>query len=370
MKLNGKYYRSVWIDESDKEAVCIFDQRELPFKVVIKKLRTVEQAAIAIKDMHLRGAPLIGAVGAFSIYLAALEAKKNNVENFLSFIEDCADKIKKTRPTAVNLMWAVDFMIAKIRDMQNLDKVIAVSLEEAEKITAEDAEMSRQIGIHGAKLIREISKKKSGDTVNILTHCNAGWLATVDYGTALAPIYEAFNQGIKVHVWVDETRPRNQGARLTAFELSQQGVPHTLIADNTGGHLMQHEMVDMVIVGSDRTTRCGDVANKIGTYLKALAAKDNGIPFYAALPSSTFDWSLRDGVKEIPIEERDSDEVKYIEGYNGKKIVKVLLTNESSNALNYGFDVTPAKLVDGIITERGVCAANEKALMKMFPEFA
>ncbi|NOX72052.1 MAG: S-methyl-5-thioribose-1-phosphate isomerase, partial [Candidatus Micrarchaeota archaeon] len=240
-----------------------------------------------------------------------------------------------------------------------------IALEVALKIANEDAEFCRRLGEHGAKIIEEISKKKNGDTVNILTHCNAGWLAFVDYGSATAPIYAAFERGIKIHVWVDETRPRNQGARLTAWELGQHGVPHTVIADNVGGHLMQHGMVDMVIVGTDRTTRTGDVANKIGTYLKALAAKDNNVPFYVALPSSSFDWDIRDGVKEIPIEERGGDEVRYIQGLADGEIKKVLLMPEGSPAANYAFDVTPARLVTGLITEKGVCKANEDEIVKL-----
>ncbi|MGZ3882286.1 MAG: S-methyl-5-thioribose-1-phosphate isomerase, partial [Flavisolibacter sp.] len=276
--------------------------------------------------------------------------------------------LKATRPTAVNLAWAVDRQLVAIKKGNSIAEKIEIVLTVAKEIADEDAEHCRRIGEYGLKLIEEISRKKNGDTVNILTHCNAGWLAFVDYGSATAAIYAAHDKGIKVHVWVDESRPRNQGAALTAWELSQHGVPNTVIADNTGGHLMQHGMVDLVIVGSDRTTRTGDVANKIGTYLKALAAKDNKIPFYAALPSSSIDWQMEDGLKEIVIEERDGDEVKFIEGLCEGEIKKVLLTPANTKATNYGFDVTPARLVTGLITERGICEANKKSILDLFPE--
>ncbi|MGZ3853100.1 MAG: S-methyl-5-thioribose-1-phosphate isomerase, partial [Flavisolibacter sp.] len=312
MKVNGKAFRTIWLKPGDEGVIQIIDQRHLPHRFVIEDLETVEQMVRAIKDMHLRGAGLIGAAAGFGMYLAALEAPKN--DSFDEFISKAAESLKATRPTAVNLAWAVDRQLVAIQKGNSIAEMIEIAVTVAKEIADEDAENCRRIGEHGLKLIEEISRKKNGDTVNILTHCNAGWLAFVDYGSATAAIYAAHDKGIKVHVWVDETRPRNQGAALTAWELSQHGVPNTVIADNTGGHLMQHGMVDMVIVGSDRTTRTGDVANKIGTYLKALAAKDNKIPFYAALPSSSIDWQMEDGLKEIVIEERDGDEVKFIEG--------------------------------------------------------
>lgn len=266
------------------------------------------------------------------------------------------------------MAWAVKKQLDSIKKEKSLDEKIEVALKIANNITDESVEQCRMIGVHGLKIIEEINKKKKGEPVNILTHCNAGWLACVDYGTAISPIYAAFDKGIKVHVWVDETRPRNQGARLTAWELLNHGVPHTVIPDNVGGHLMQHGMVDMVIVGSDRTTYTGDVANKIGTYLKALAAKDNNVPFYVALPSSTFEWKMRDGVKEIPIEQRGDEEVKYARGFNEGKIKEVLLTPRDSPSANYAFDVTPRRLITGLITERGICKASEEGVLELYPE--
>jgi methylthioribose-1-phosphate isomerase len=366
MNINGKHYRTIWLKEDNNSVVQIIDQRWLPHKFVIEDLKTVDDFENAIKNMHLRGAGLIGAAAGYGMYIAALEAPKD--ESFDNFLAESGEKLKATRPTAVNLELAVKRQLTVIKEGSSFKDKISIAFETARKIADEDAEYCRMIGEHGMKIIEEISKRKNGETVNILTHCNAGWLAFVDYGSATAPIYAAFNKGIKVHVWVDETRPRNQGARLTAWELEQHEVPNTVIVDNTGGHLMQHGLVDMVIVGSDRTTYTGDVANKIGTYLKALAAKDNNIPFYAALPSSTFDWETRDGVKEIPIEERGSEEVKYIQGFCEGEIKKVLLTPEKNNAANYAFDVTPARLVTGLITERGICKANEKSILELYPE--
>lgn len=365
MNINGKHYRTIWLKEDNSSVVQIIDQRWLPHKFVIEDLKTVDDFENAIKNMHLRGAGLIGAAAGYGLYIAALNAPKYDFERY---IKVSAKKLRKTRPTAINLSFAVEKQLKNISNACSNNDKIRIALNTAKEIADQDAEFCRRIGQHGLKLIEEISKRKNGKTVNILTHCNAGWLAFVDYGSATAPIYAAFNKGIKVHVWVDETRPRNQGARLTAWELGQHEVPNTVIVDNTGGHLMQHGLVDMVIVGSDRTTYTGDVANKIGTYLKALAAKDNNIPFYAALPSSTFDWETRDGVKEIPIEERGSEEVKYIQGFCEGKIKKVLLTPKKNNAANYAFDVTPARLVTGIITERGICKANEKSILKLYPE--
>ena len=366
MKVNGQAYRTIWISESDNKKIKVIDQRFLPHRFVIEELSTLAQFAIVIKDMHIRGAGLIGATAGYGMYVAALEAPHN--DSFDAFMKDAGEILKATRPTAVNLAWAVDKQFKAIQSCQSIQDKINITLETANIIANEDAEHCNLIGEHGLKIIEAISEKKKGETVNILTHCNAGWLAFVDYGSATAPIYAAHAKGINLHVWVDETRPRNQGASLTAWELGQQGIPHTIIADNTGGHLMQHGMVDMIIVGSDRTTYTGDVANKIGTYLKALAAKDNNIPFYAALPSSSIDWTIEDGLKEIEIEKRNADEVKYIEGLCDGEIKKVLLTPENSNAANYGFDVTPARLITGIITERGICEANKNSILNLFPE--
>jgi methylthioribose-1-phosphate isomerase len=359
MNVNGKHYRTIWVKKGDNKTIQIIDQRKLPHEFIVKDLKTVDDFYSAIKDMLVRGAPLIGATASYGMYAAALEDDSD------AHLKKAAQKLISSRPTAIDLKWAVEKQLAALKNSKNRVKT---AFETANKITEDYVEMCRMIGIHGVKIIEAIAKKKKGAVVNILTHCNAGWLATVDYGTATAPIYETFNRKIKIHIWVDETRPWNQGAKLTAWELGKHGVPHTLIADNVGGHLMQHGMVDMCIVGSDRTTRTGDVANKIGTYLKALAAKDNGIPFYVALPSSTFDWKMKDGVKEIPIEERGSDEVKYVEGICDGKKRKVLIAPEESPAKNYGFDVTPRRLITGLITERGICKANEKSILKLFPE--
>jgi methylthioribose-1-phosphate isomerase len=366
MLINQKHFRTIWLKEGNDKVIQIIDQRYLPHQLVIEDLANVEDFVIAIKDMHVRGAGLIGATAGYGMYIAAIEASSSNT--FDDFLMDAAQKLKATRPTAVNLEWAVNRQLSAINEVLTKEDKIKIAKITAKEIADEDAEFCRNIGLHGVKLIDTISKRKKGEVVNILTHCNAGWLAFVDYGTATAPIYEAFNRGIKIHVWVDETRPRNQGASLTAWELLNHGVPHTIIADNTGGHLMQHGMVDMVITGTDRVTRTGDVANKIGTYLKALAANDNNVPFYVALPSSTFDWGIRNGLKEIPIETRDPDEVKYMHGLCNGELKKVLVTPENSPAANYGFDVTPARLISGLITERGICEAGEEGILKLFPE--
>ena len=368
MKVNGKPFRTIWLKEDDPKIVQIIDQRHLPHKFIIEDLTTVDEVARSIKDMHVRGAGLIGATAGWGMYVAALHAPKDSPENFMKSLASDGKKLIATRPTAVNLEWAVQRQLEEVEKAGSVEDKLNRVREIAGIIADEDADFCRRIGEYGSSIIEEISRKKKGDTVNVLTHCNAGWLAFVDYGTATSPVYAAFDRGIKVHVWVDETRPRNQGARLTAWELGQHGVPHTVIADNVGGHLMQHGLVDMVITGTDRTTYTGDVANKIGTYLKALAARDNNIPFYVALPSSTFDWKIRDGVKEIPIEERGSTEVKHIQGLLDGDIRKVLLTPESSNAANYAFDVTPARLVTGLITERGICDASEEGVLKLYPE--
>ncbi|MDA3904782.1 MAG: S-methyl-5-thioribose-1-phosphate isomerase [Bacteroidales bacterium] len=369
MIVNGKHFRTIWINPKNKKSVQIIDQRKLPFSFEIETFRNVKEIAFAIKDMHLRGAGLIGAAGAYGMYLAVIEAIKQT--DFVKSIQDSANLLKATRPTAVNLSWAVDLMLNKILvdANKNGEDKVEQALFMAEFIANQDAEACRMIGEHGISLIREISQKKNGETVNILTHCNAGWLAFVDFGSATAPIYAAFEEGIDIHIWVDETRPRNQGARLTSWELEQQGIKHTVITDNAGGYLMQKGMVDMVIVGSDRTSKTGDVANKIGTYLKALAAKDNDIPFYVALPSSTIDWKIENGLKEISIEERNPREISHIEGIYNDELVEILITPEKNVGSNYGFDITPARLVTGLITERGICKANQESIFKLFPEY-
>ncbi len=366
MKAAGKHYRTIWLDEKNDTVVSIIDQRFLPHKFIIENITTVSEMISAIADMHVRGAGLIGAAAGYGMYLAALEAEEK--EAFNNRLMKAATDLKASRPTAVNLEWAVNKQLSAISNAASIKEKIAATKHTAQLIADEDAEYCRRIGEHGLAIIEQISKNKKGEVVNILTHCNAGWLAFIDYGSATAAIYEAHKRGIKLHVWVDETRPRNQGASLTAWELLQEGVPHTVIADNTGGHLMQHSMVDMVITGADRVTRAGDAANKIGTYLKALAAFDNKIPFYVALPSSTFDWNISDGLKEIKIEERSSDEVKYIQGLCEGELKTILVTPLDSPAVNYGFDVTPSRLITGLITERGICRANEKSILELFPE--
>lgn len=366
MKVGGIDYRTIWLSEEDNSVIRIIDQRFLPHQFVIEDLHSVAEVVQAIKEMHVRGAGLIGAAAGYGMYLAAMEAGKT--DSFDEHLQHCAALLKSARPTAVNPEQAIKRQLKAIMSASTVSEKIAIAKESAISIADEDADHCRKIGLNGVSIIEQIAKKKSGATVNILTHCNAGWLAFVDYGSATAPIYEAAQRGIDVQVWVDETRPRNQGAGLTAWELINQGIPHTVITDNAGGHLMQHGLVDMVITGADRVTRSGDAANKIGTYLKALAAHDNQIPFYVALPSSTFDWNITDGVKEIRIEERSADEVKYIEGWDGNKISKVLITPSHSPAANYGFDVTPARLITGLITERGICNSNEDEILKLFPE--
>lgn len=368
MLIHNKHYRTIWLKEDNESVVRIIDQLYLPHQFVIASVSSSDEMIKAIKDMQVRGAGLIGAAAGYGMYLAALEASGKN--NFEEHLHERAMKLKATRPTAVNLAWAVDRQLTAIAKGNTVAEKVVIARNTADQIADEDAAFCNQAGKHGAAIIEAISKQKQGAVVNILTHCNAGWLAFVDYGTATAPIYEAFNRGINVHVWVDETRPRNQGASLTAWELLNHGVQHTVIADNTGGHLMQHGLVDMVITGADRVTRNGDAANKIGTYLKALAARDNQIPFYVALPSSTIDWQIHDGVAEIPIETRDADEVKYIQGLCDGELKRVLVTPEGSPAANYGFDVTPSRLITGLITERGICEASESGLLRLFPEQA
>ena len=377
MNVHGRHYRTIWLRPGDGRTVEIIDQRALPHRFVIEKITTVTQMAAAISEMHVRGAGLIGASAGWGMYLAALAIFSNARSRTADArLAEAATLLKSTRPTAVNLAWAVDRQLAAIARGSTSRAKISIARETAALIADEDAAACRAIGGHGLPLIRRISRRKVGAPVNVLTHCNAGWLAFVDHGSATAPIYAAHDAGIAVHVWVDETRPRSQGAKLTAWELGQHGVPHTIVADNTGGHLMQRGMVDMVITGTDRTTRTGDVANKIGTYLKALAARDNRIPFYVALPSSSFDWKMRDGLLEIPIEERGSEEVKFADGLlvgaNGRtgRHAEVLIAPPESPAANYGFDVTPARLVTGLITERGLCRADEKSIVALFPEHA
>jgi methylthioribose-1-phosphate isomerase len=369
MDVEGKRYRTIWVKDDNDRVIQIIDQRKLPHEFVIFNINNVSDAATAIKDMYVRGAGLIGATAGYGMYLAALESSKENNASFDKDMYGFANQLTATRPTAKNLEWAVERQLLAIKSMNTPEDKIKIAFQVAKEIADEDAENCQVLGKHGCQLIEEISKKKGGKTVNILTHCNAGWLAFVDYGSATAPIYAAYDKGIKVHVWVDETRPRNQGASLTSWEFGNHGVPHTLIADNVGGHLMQHGLVDMCIVGTDRTTYRGDVANKIGTYLKALAAKDNNVPFYVALPSSTFDWELGDGINEIPIEERDPEEVRFVFGKNPDgKVEKVLICPESTKAGNYAFDVTPSRLVTGLITERGICEASSEGIYKLYPE--
>jgi len=364
MKVNGEQTRSVWV-EADGVTVGIIDQTLLPYRYVTLRLETVADAARAIKSMQVRGAPLIGAVAAYGMALAMREDASD------AGLEHAYALLIATRPTAINLKWALDEMMAAVRNRARAERVEA-AYKRAQDIADEDVEINAAIGRHGLKLIEEIAAtKKPGEPVNVLTHCNAGWLATVDWGTATSPIYQAHDRGIPIHVWVDETRPRNQGASLTAWELGQHGVPHTVIPDNTGGHLMQHRRVDLAIVGTDRVTAQGDVCNKIGTYLKALAAKDNNVPFYVALPSPTIDFSVSDGVSEIPIEQRGAEEVTTMTGVTADgRIESVRIVPEGSNVANYGFDVTPARLVTGLITERGVIVPDRAALAQAFPERA
>ena len=355
MNVEGVPYRSIWLNH-DGWSVDVIDQTRLPHAFEIENLRTLEDACIAIRDMIVRGAPLIGATAAYGYSLALREDASD------TGMQQAYDELLATRPTAVNLRWALDRMRGVIGALPAADRV-AAALAEANRIADEDVETNRQIGEHGLELIREIAANKSaGEPVNILTHCNAGWLATVDWGTATAPMYLAHNEGIPLHIWVDETRPRNQGAHLTAWELGHHGIDHSLIVDNTGGHLMQHGMVDLCLVGSDRTASNGDVCNKIGTYLKALAANDNGVPFYVCLPSSTIDWTIASG-REIPIEQRDSREVSEITGkHSGGDIETVTIAPDNTHSANYAFDVTPSRLVTGLITEQGISKPTEISL--------
>ncbi len=356
--------RPIWL-AADGKTVRIIDQRRLPHELAVVDLADEDDAIAAISDMCVRGAPLIGVTGAYGVYLAAGRAAGGSDPDGL--LSEACRRIKNARPTAVNLSWAVDRVAARIAALAPAERAEAAK-NEASAIAEEEAENCRRIARHGLSLIEEIREKKKGAQVNLLTHCNAGWLACVEYGTATAPMYAAFEAGIDIHVWVDETRPLNQGSRLTAWELGRRGIAHTVVTDNAGGHLMQRGMVDLVIVGTDRTTAAGDVANKIGTYLKALAARDNGVPFYVALPSSTFDWELTDGIAQIPIEERDPDEVRRVSGLDGNTVRRVLVPPADSPAANPAFDVTPARLVTGFITERGICRATSADIRRLFPE--
>jgi len=363
LKIQNKHYHTIWLKEAGNRVVQVIDQRKIPFRFEIFDIETVDDTCFAISEMVVRGAPLIGIAAAYGMYLAVLNSDETDFEKYIGQI---AEKLKSTRPTAVNLAFSVDKIHAFILKNTGSINLPEIVLEEVERMKMAEVAHSEKIGELGLTLIVEIYARKK-QTVNILTHCNAGWLACIDWGTATAPIYKAHMKGIPVHVWVDETRPRNQGAKLTAFELGEEGVPHTIIPDNTGGHLMQHGMVDLVIVGSDRTTATGDVANKIGTYLKALAAFDNNIPFYVALPSSSFDFTMNDGISEIPIEQRNAAEVTEMEGMLNGQIETVRIIPENSPVANYGFDVTPARLVTGLITERGICKANKESILTMFP---
>jgi methylthioribose-1-phosphate isomerase len=371
VNVGGRHFRTIWLKPDDDCVVQLIDQRFLPHRFVIEEVRTVQQMATAIREMHVRGAGLIGASAGYGMYLAAVEAaSRPAAAGFDEHILAAATQLKATRPTAVNLSWAIERQLKNISNGKIDPEKVALALCTANLIADEDVKHCRMIGQHGLKLIREIARKKAGKRVNVLTHCNAGWLAFVDYGSATAPIYAAHDSGLPVHVWVAETRPRNQGSKLTAWELGEHGVPHTVIADSAAGHLMQRQEVDLVLVGTDRTTFSGDVANKIGTYLKALAAKDNNVPFYVALPSSSIDWTMRDGLKQIPIEQRGADEIKRVDGWFDGQQIEVRIAPKDSQAANYGFDVTPRHLVSGLITERGVCDATEKSIRTLFSEHA
>ena len=361
MKVADKTYRSIWLDQQ-APLVHVIDQTVLPFRFDVRTLNTVDAAAEAIGTMVVRGAPLIGVTAACGLYLAC------HADSSDSNLHHACEQLLHARPTAVNLRWALDRILPTLLETPTVSRTTTARTL-AQQLCDEDVATNSAIGDHGLELIKRHAHRSGTTTVNILTHCNAGWLATVDWGTALSPVFKAHDSGISIHVWVDETRPRNQGASLTAWELGAHGIPHTVIADNAGGHLMQHQQVDLCIVGSDRTTRTGDVCNKIGTYLKALAAHDNDIPFYAALPSSTIDWSVHDGILEIPIEERSAEEVTHINGIDREnRMTRVRLSPNDSPAANPAFDVTPRRFMTGIITERGIARASEAALLDLFPE--
>ena len=363
MVASRENFRTIWPHADERGVVQIIDQRLLPHEYRIHDLTSWQDAEVAIREMYVRGAPLIGATAAWGLYLAAFRSGGAAEE-----VRSAAAGLLASRPTAVNLRWAVERVLERVHD--DGQDLVSTLRSEAAAICDEDVAISRGIGEHGVTLLEAIAREKRDGPVNILTHCNAGALATINWGTATAPMYVALERGIDIHVWVDETRPRNQGSQLTAWELGEAGIPHTLVVDNAGGHLMQHGMIDIVITGTDRTTRTGDVANKIGTYLKALAAYDNGVPFYVGLPSTTIDWTIEDGVEQIPIEERDSHEVSHIRGALGDETVEVRTTTKDTPISNYAFDVTPARLVTGLITERGICDASEAGLTELFPEHA
>jgi len=362
MKIDGVAYRSIWLDD-DGWSVHIFDQTRLPHEILILRLTTAQESARAIRSMQVRGAPLIGATAAYGICLALRDDPSD------AALERAYGQLLETRPTAINLRWALDEMRREVKSRPTAERV-AAAYRRAGELCDEDVAINRAIGQHGLSVIKEAQTRAGGRrTINILTHCNAGWLATVDWGTALAPIYMAYDLGIPVHVWVDETRPRNQGAGLTTWELGRHGVPNTVIVDSAGGHLMQHGMVDLCIVGTDRVTAQGDVCNKIGTYLKALAARDNDLPFYVALPGPTIDWSVVDGLREIPIEERDPAEITRVVGRDADgRLASVEVTPPGTMAANFGFDVTPARLVTALITERGIAPPSRDGLLRLYPE--
>ncbi len=362
MKIDGTPYRSIWVDSDDGWSVHILDQTKLPWSLEMRRLTELEEVALAIQTMQVRGAPLIGATAAYGLCLALRSSPSSER------LEQAAQMLRSTRPTAINLGWALDRMLTRLRNTLP-EQRLQTAYREAAAIADEDIEQNHMIGCHGLPLFQAIAERRQNGRVNVLTHCNAGWLATVDWGTALAPIYQAHDAGLDVHVWVDETRPRNQGASLTAWELGKHGVRHSVIADNAGGHLMQHGEVDLAIVGADRVTRRGDVANKIGTYLKALAARDNHLPFWVAAPSSTIDWTTSDGIADIPIEQRNAEEVTHMTGRAPDgSIATVQVAPGGSPANNPAFDVTPARLITGLITERGRCDASADGLLALFPE--
>ncbi len=360
MDINGTHYRTIWL-EDDGWSVGIIDQTLLPHEFLIARLTTLDEVCVAIEKMQVRGAPLIGVTAAYGL---ALAVRRDASDQSLS---QAIERLAATRPTAVNLQWALEKVRSAVENLSGEDRVSA-AYAKAAGLAEEDVSACVRIGRHGAELIYDLAGGKRNQPVRILTHCNAGWLATVDWGTALAPVYRAHDAGVPVHVWVDETRPRNQGAALTMWELMAHGIPCTLVADNAGGHLMQKGMVDLCLVGTDRTTRRGDVANKIGTYLKALAARDNGVPFYVAAPSSSIDWQLDDGLAEIPIEERSHEEVTQVVGRNGAEVQTVEIAPPGAKAANFAFDVTPARLVTALVTDRGVCPASREGLISRFPE--
>ncbi len=368
METGKRPFRPIWLD-TDSGAVTVIDQRSLPHELATLTLDSVDRVVYAIQEMVVRGAPLIGITAAWGV-VVAVETLPEGAADPLDRLRRRCERIRAARPTAVNLRWAVDRVWSAVTRHDDPERWREAARGAAHDITEAEAECCRRIGENGLPLIEEARRRKPGETVHVLTHCNAGWLATIEHGTATAPIYLAHDRGIRVHVWVDETRPLNQGARLTAWELARHGVPHTVITDNAGGHLMQQGLVDLVIVGTDRTTYTGDVANKIGTYLKALAARDNGVPFHVALPSSTFDWSIADGVRNIPVEERDPDEVRFVQGISDDRIATVLVPPRESPAGNFAFDVTPARLVTGFITERGRCGASPEEIRRLFPDMA